>query len=196
MCSAKLAGIRKFKTTKGEILVGCTQIPSSRQKYCKEHLNAVPSIPTSILPGPVKKQMNIAGKDAPQVLNFAGLVDKRTYRCKLQYKVKWEGSNEESWLDQKLIPDFMKTYFEQTNSHDLPKPKIQKTLKIRGSEEIQLFWTSNDGTEEYHPSAEIVNPDEYRGVDSNCNTKKARGSRLMRYSAGIFLGLWNSYLNS
>ena len=94
------------------------------------------------------------------------------------------------------IIHIMKTYFEQTNSHDLPKPKIKKTLKIRGSEETQLFWTSNDGTEEYHPSAEIVNPDEYRGVDSNCNTKKARGSRLMRYSAGIFLGQWNSYLNS
>ena len=159
MCAAKFAGTRKFRSTEAEVLCGCTRIPASRQKFCKEHLNSVPSIVASVLPKRVKKQLNLEDKNAPKVLNFAGLIEKRLFRKQQQYKVKWEGSTEESWLNEKLIPDFMKQYYEETGSNDLPNPKIKRRQTIRGSEEIQLSWDPSIDAEEYKQSEFITDPE-------------------------------------
>ena len=66
MGAAKFAGTRKFQSTEREIVCGCTQMPSSGQKFCKEHLNSVPYIVVSVLPKTVKTQL-IEGSKGPQL---------------------------------------------------------------------------------------------------------------------------------
>ena len=86
----------------------------------------------------------------------------------------------------------MKQYFEETGSSDLPKPTIRKRQTIRGSEEIQLAWGDlSADAEEYVQSDGIIDPEsEYDHINVTCNTKKNARTRTLRYSAGIFLGMY------
>ena len=157
-------------------------MPAHKQKFCSDCLNSVPSISTSILPKSIKKLLNVGVKGSEKVLNFEGLTGKRVFRQNTQFKVKFQGKEEE-------IPEFLRQYFDSTGSTDVPNPKITEIVKkIRDSEEIRLAWNVPDG-EEYPISNEAANPESaYQKLESSCNTKKQKGTPLLRRTAGIFIG--------
>ena len=189
ICASRLSGIRRFKSTPGEVLTGCTKMPAHKQKFCSDCLNSVPSISTSILPKSIKKLLNVGVKGSEKVLNFEGLTGKRVFRQNTQFKVKFQGKEEEIWLNEKFIPEFLRQYFDSTGSTDVPNPKITSRKKIRDGEEIRLGWNVPDG-EEYPISNEAANPESvYQKLESSCNTKKQKGTTLLRRTAGIFLGV-------
>ena len=164
-------------------------MPSKKQKFCRDCLNSVPSVSASILPKSIQKQMNVGVKGSAKVLNFEGLMSKRTFRKNIQYKVKFQGKDEEIWLNEKFIPDFLKQYFDRTGSNDIPDPKITSRQKMRESEQIRLAWNVEDGETYATPSQDRMDPDKvYNKLESSCNTKKQKGSPMLRRSAGIFLG--------
>ena len=81
-------------------------------------------------------------------------------------------------------------HFENHGIKDVPKPRIKEEKVVNGTRQVQLVW-GNDivNTKEFTPEENMVTPEEeYDSLESTCNTKKNHGSRMLRYTAGIFIG--------
>ena len=109
---AKLAGIREFKSTGLSVVAGCTSIPGTRSKFCKEHqLSQSPAL--KIKPQNTRTrdaEGNYAPQDNVYVIEY--ILDKRSKKSASDFLIKWLGfqPSEATWESENSIPKFIKNF--------------------------------------------------------------------------------------
>ena len=142
LCGAKYSGVRHFPQTGIKVITGCTNIPSSNSKYCKEHENSQqPCVLASKLEAETRKTLkvtkfNVQEESYTVQALLETKIDPKTKQR--MFLVKWKDFTDEqaTWEPEKHIPPFIVKYY--TDNTDLfgqpiPAPRIEETKTVSGS---------------------------------------------------------------
>jgi hypothetical protein len=203
-CSAKLSGIRHFKTSGVKVVTGCTRHPKDDSKYCWEHDGEeTPLICSDKVSARTRQALRghrnhtavsaEAGQDTMYVVE--SILDISEDQKK--FKIKWVGFPEEfaTWEDKDTVPKFILKYYLDNPLNlgkTLPNPTIKATKVIGDSEIYLLSWDGEESRQWLHEDFFKILDDfgdvMSAAVETSCKTRKSRDKRENGHTVGVLVG--------
>ena len=94
-----------------------------------------------------------------------------------------------TWEKEENIPRFLRDFFDKTGNTQIPKPRVKHVKHVGTGTYYLLAWDNSPEPDNYVPRQDFVISQKEEDEMVSCNTRKHKGAKFCKTSAGILIGI-------